>query len=88
MRAGMFRRCQDEDTDDSPAVDSLKKKMSADHDDQERWRRLGARLHVVYEIDNREQMLIRFFQGLREVLRGCENIPLPRAKAGAALLLC
>ncbi len=43
--------------------------MSADHDDQDRWGPLGALLHIVYEIDNREQMLTRFFQRLREVLR-------------------
>ena len=68
----MFRRCQDGDTDKSPAVDSHKKRMSADHDDQDHWTPLGARLHVVYEINDREQMLIRFFQGLA---RGCAFLP-------------
>lgn len=44
--------------------------MDADHEfDQDRWGSLGALLHVVYEIDDRERMLTRLFQGLREVLR-------------------
>ena len=59
----MFRRCPDEDTDDSPAVDSHKKKMN----DQDRWKPFGARLDVVHEIDNRAQRLTGVFQGLREV---------------------